>query len=104
MKSQLTILVCHILYEYCGCTENSVTEKQFILKKNVLLSFSEINSYINIIIIVVYMECKWAIVKKRGGGIYTVSPLHVLIILIQSDVGGTQQQRRGVGSILGTQP
>ena len=27
--------------------------------------------------------------KKRGEGIYTVSPLHVLVILIQSDVGGT---------------
>ena len=26
---------------------------------------------------------------SQGGGIYTVSPLHVLIILIQSDVGGT---------------
>ena len=51
-----------------------------------------------IIIIVVYMECEWAIVKKRGGGIYIVNFSAVLIILMWEG----HMQCRGLGSTLGT--
>ena len=39
VKPQSTTPVCHILYEYCGCTENSVTEKQFFFIEECFIIF-----------------------------------------------------------------